>query len=113
MVSAHGHHTRTPLALTAYMEAVVRRCVLFEMATGSPPYVAGNQVALAHKICNEPPPALPTTCSPALRALVQGALHKDSVKRPTMLEFFQVATSCCVGPLRNISLCDPNNFAAI
>lgn len=89
----------------------MRRCVLYEMATGSPPYVAGNQVALAHKICNEPPPALPTTCSPALRALVQGALRKDAAQRPAMLDFFRVATGCCAGPLQNTALCVPEHTA--
>jgi hypothetical protein len=77
------------------------------MAVGVPPYVAGNQIALAEKICHRQPPAMPSTCSPALQWLVRAALAKSPEKRPTMVECFQVASSCCCAPLRRAQMYVP------
>lgn len=78
---------------------------MHEMAKGLPPYIAGNQIALADKICNRPPPPLPARCSSLLRWLTNACLEKNPLQRPSSLECFQVASSCCCMPVRQYIVC--------
>jgi serine/threonine protein kinase len=74
------------------------RCVLYEMVAGNPPYIAVNQVALAEKICNGATPQMPARCPMPLRHIMHAALRKDPARRPTMLQCFQIISSCCFPP---------------
>eukprot|EP00762_Andalucia_godoyi_P000670 ANDGO_05325.mRNA.1 putative serine/threonine-protein kinase nek2 len=58
-------------------------CIVYEMCTGLPPFIASNQIALAKKICNDPvPPISGTRYSSELQFLVSKMLEKDPTKRP-------------------------------
>ena len=55
-------------------------CLLFEMTTGNPPFVAANRKKLFHLIMRNKP-KIPTFLSPELRSLLRGLLQRDVLKR--------------------------------
>lgn len=58
-------------------------CVAYELAAGRPPFLGVSADALARRRATEPPPALPTRYSAALRELVGELLDKAPARRPT------------------------------
>lgn len=64
-------------------------CLLYEMATFSPPFMASNQIALAKKIVHDQPVPLPNSLSSELRFLVQKMLEKEPSKRPSIDQMLQ------------------------
>ncbi|EOD15241.1 hypothetical protein EMIHUDRAFT_76245, partial [Emiliania huxleyi CCMP1516] len=58
-------------------------CFLYELATGRPPFLASNQLALARRILHSPVPPLPARYSPELAFLAVKLLEKDASLRPT------------------------------
>jgi len=56
-------------------------CLLYELVTFHPPFVASNQLALARKIVHEQPE--PLRCSTELHFLCTKMLEKDMSRRPT------------------------------
>lgn len=61
-------------------------CVLYELCTYRHPFDARNQGALILKIIQGRYPPVADTYSPALRALVDQLLQRDSRRRPTAVE---------------------------
>ncbi|KNC51583.1 NEK protein kinase [Thecamonas trahens ATCC 50062] len=59
-------------------------CLLYELATGEPPFVASNQIALAQAIVHDEPAPLPHAFSPELRWLISLMLTKDPSERPSI-----------------------------
>eukprot|EP01028_Stygiella_incarcerata_P005906 TRINITY_DN2439_c0_g1_i1.p1 TRINITY_DN2439_c0_g1~~TRINITY_DN2439_c0_g1_i1.p1 ORF type:complete len:527 (+),score=133.82 TRINITY_DN2439_c0_g1_i1:87-1667(+) len=60
-------------------------CVMYELMTLQPPFVASNQLALASKIVNDDPePVMGDTYSHELQFLVLKMLEKDVSKRPSI-----------------------------
>ena len=59
-------------------------CLGVAVASGAPPFAAENDLSLAYRIVNSPPPALPASAElPAgLAALVVQCLAKDPALRP-------------------------------
>lgn len=57
-------------------------CLMYELATFKPPFIASNQIALAKKICNEQPNPIPKFYSIELQFLIFKMLEKDVKKRP-------------------------------
>lgn len=57
-------------------------CVLYEMASGKPPFVAGTIQGLIQKIVNEPHKRL-ENCTPAFNDLIETLLTKDPLERAT------------------------------
>ena len=50
--------------------------------TGRPPFIAANEIALAHKVLRSEPPSLPTRFSTNLQKLVTLLLQKNPARRP-------------------------------
>lgn len=65
------------------------RCLIHELATGQPPFIAANQVALARKVVTESPPLLPSKYSPELGRLIQQMLRKKPEERVSVEEILQ------------------------
>jgi len=63
-------------------------CLIYELATGCPPFTAANQVALARKIVTEDAPSLPCRYSPELQRLLGLMLEKDPAKRIAVADIF-------------------------
>ncbi len=61
-------------------------CILFEMATGRPPYDAATPLGLLHQHRKAPIPPLPDTLSPGLRRLIERLLAKSPGERPQAAE---------------------------
>lgn len=57
-------------------------CLIYELATLSPPFMARNQIILSKKIVNEKPRPLPKRYSMQLQFLVIKLLEKDMSRRP-------------------------------
>jgi hypothetical protein len=71
-----------PLAVDARTDLYAFGCILYEMATGRPPYQGATPYAVLDAHRREPIPALPETVSPALRDLVTKLLAKSPGDRP-------------------------------
>ena len=69
--------------------ALLCRCLIYELATGQPPFTAANQVALARKVVTEPPPKLPIQYSADLGRLVSAMLEKDPQARISVAEILR------------------------
>ncbi|GBG72721.1 hypothetical protein CBR_g12290 [Chara braunii] len=67
-------------------------CLVFELATGHPPFEAMNQIALAKKIVGEQTPPLPEKYSAELQFLVHKMLEKDMSKRPSIDQILEMST---------------------
>ena len=73
-------------------------CLVYELCTFKPPFVATNQLALARKILREQPPPLPTTYTMELAFLIAKMLEKDPNARPSaaqILEYSPVRQRLC------------------
>jgi NIMA (never in mitosis gene a)-related kinase len=57
-------------------------CLMYELCTFRPPFIASNQIALAKKICNEEAAPLPNHIPRDLTFLIMKMLQKDPEKRP-------------------------------
>ena len=57
-------------------------CVLFELLTGRPPFVAGDEAALLEAHVHQPIPPLPQGLDAQLRELLVRLLNKDPARRP-------------------------------
>ncbi len=57
-------------------------CILYELLTGAPPFVDPSVNLILAKHLSEPPPPLPASVPPRLRALVAQLLAKDPAERP-------------------------------
>ena len=55
---------------------LAHRCLIYELATGLPPFTAANQVALARKVVTDDAPSLPPTFSRDLQQLLRAMLRK-------------------------------------
>ena len=60
--------------LSAFL--ITHRCLIYELATGLPPFTAANQVALARKVVTEDAPLLPPSFSRDLQQLLRAMLRK-------------------------------------
>lgn len=67
---------------TALSDIYALGVVTYECLAGWRPFDGPNQVAVATAHLRQPPPPLPDTISPDLRALVFQVLEKDPAKRP-------------------------------
>lgn len=61
-------------------------CLLYQMATLSPPFPTSNMLALAKNIVEGRFKPLPDTCSPMLRETVSRCLTADPSGRPDIIE---------------------------
>jgi NIMA (never in mitosis gene a)-related kinase len=61
-------------------------CLLYQMATLSPPFPTSNMLALAKNIVEGRFKPLPDTCSPMLRETVARCLTADPSGRPDIIE---------------------------
>lgn len=55
--------------------------VMYELLCGEPPFRGGSIPEICAAILDAPPPDLPATCSPALKAVVMRCLEKDPAVR--------------------------------
>ncbi|KAL0485619.1 hypothetical protein AKO1_011933, partial [Acrasis kona] len=67
-------------------------CLMFELASFKPPFIASNQIALAKKIVGETPQPLPKMYSMELQFLIFKMLEKDSSKRPDINQMLNYST---------------------
>ena len=58
-------------------------CLVYELCSLQPPFLAANQLALARKIMTATPASLPSHYSRELQFLVMKMLEKDTQRRPT------------------------------
>ena len=68
-------------------------CILFEMASGHPPFAGASALAILEAHAREPAPPLPDTLSPDLRKLIASLLSKSPSDRPQSAEAVQVAAA--------------------
>jgi NIMA (never in mitosis gene a)-related kinase len=64
-------------------------CLIYELATGKPPFTAANQVALAKKVVHDAPPPLPAQFSAELGNLVHSMLQKNAVHRVSVADILE------------------------
>ncbi len=75
-----------PLAVDLRSDLYALGCILFEMATGRPPYDAATPLGLLHQHRKAPIPPLPDELSPGLRRLIERLLAKSPGERPQAAE---------------------------
>ena len=75
-----------PLAVDLRSDLYALGCILFEMATGRPPYDAATPLGLLHQHRKAPIPPLPEELSPGLRRLIERLLAKSPGERPQAAE---------------------------
>ncbi len=71
-----------PLAVDPRSDLYALGCILFEMATGRPPYTAATPFGVLQQHREAPIPAVPKDYSDDLRALIQSLLAKSPADRP-------------------------------
>ena len=71
-----------PLAVDPRSDLYALGCILFEMATGRPPYGAATPLGLLHAHRQAPIPSLPARTSVGLAALITELLAKSPADRP-------------------------------
>jgi len=75
-----------PLAVDLRSDLYALGCILYEMATGRPPFDAATPLGLLHQHRSAPIPALPDELSPGLRRLIERLLAKSPGDRPQAAE---------------------------
>jgi hypothetical protein len=71
-----------PLAVDARADLYALGCILFEMATGRPPFVGATAHAVLRAHRDDDVPPLPPVLSSALHGLIRGLLAKSPGQRP-------------------------------
>eukprot|EP00698_Gefionella_okellyi_P002597 TRINITY_DN12432_c0_g1_i1.p1 TRINITY_DN12432_c0_g1~~TRINITY_DN12432_c0_g1_i1.p1 ORF type:complete len:812 (+),score=171.27 TRINITY_DN12432_c0_g1_i1:80-2515(+) len=64
-------------------------CLMYELATFRPPFMAKNQLALAKKIVSDEPAVLPPHYSNELKFLIMKLLEKSPARRPDIAHIMQ------------------------
>ncbi len=78
--------------------------ILYYLFTGKPPYDADNQLATLHLLgSGKPPPSLPLTVHPAIRAIVDKALTHDPDKRYQTAAEMQMALEGAMSDARFVT----------
>lgn len=71
-----------PLAVDPRTDLYALGCIMYEMATGQPPYAAATPFGVLERHRVDPVPELPNSYSAGLRALVSSLLAKSPADRP-------------------------------
>ena len=103
LLPAHSSHARTGVGTPLYFspEMCEERpyneksdvwalgCLVYELCSLRPPFLASNQMALARKILTTEPVPLPAAYSMELHFLASKMLEKDAARRPSAKQILQ------------------------